>query len=87
MHWYKITQRRHRKGIDKPSIVHDIAISHVENSEDAMDEVVALAAQKMSSDWSTEAREVSNKHFLELAWEADDFGIWMLTETAIKEGA
>jgi hypothetical protein len=87
MRWYKVTQRRYHKGIGKPSIVYDIAISHIEDSQRAMDNVVALAAQKMSSDWSTEAREISNKHFCELAWEADDFGIWMLTDTAIKEGA
>lgn len=87
MRWYKITHRRHHKGIKDPSIVHDIAISHQERSEDAVDEVVARAASKMSSDWSTEARRVTNADFCRLALQLDDFGIWMLTETAIKEGA
>lgn len=83
MRWYKITHRRHHKGIEKPSIVHDIAISHQERSEDAVEEVVAKAAQKMSSDWSTETRRVTNADFCGLAFQLDEFGIWMLTEAII----
>ena len=87
MRWYVVTYRRFIGGIKRPSIITSIECVTRQTSAEAMREAYKKAVSRMSSDWSVELVEIDNEAFCQIAIDIDDFGIWMLTETAIKEGA
>ena len=87
MRYYLVTYRRFIGGIRRPSIVTSIEYAQKQTSADAMREAYKKAVSRMSSDWSVELVEISNQDYLDAASGIDDFGIWMLSDTAIKEGA
>lgn len=87
MRYYLVTYRRFIGGIRRPSIITSIEYAQKGTSSEAMREAHQKAVSRMSSSWSVELVEISNQDYLDAASGIDDFGIWMLTETAIKEGA
>lgn len=87
MRYYVVTYRRFIGGIRRPSIITSIEYATKQTSAEAMREAYQKAVSRMSSDWSVELVEIDNEAYCQIAIEIDDFGIWMLTETAIKEGA
>ena len=87
MRYYLVTYRRFIGGIRRPSIVTSIEYAQKQTSADAMREAHKKAVSRMSSDWSVELVEISNQDYLDAASGIDEFGIWMLSDTAIKEGA
>ena len=87
MRYYLVTYRRFIGGIRRPSIVTSIEYAQKQTSAGAMLEAYKKAVSRMSSDWSVELVEISNQDYLDAAGGIDDFGIWMLSDTAINEGA
>lgn len=87
MRYYLVTHRRFIGGIKRPSIITSIEYAAKPTSSDAMREAYRKAVSRMSSDWSVELVEIGNQDYLDVALDIDDFGIWMLTEQTIKEGA
>lgn len=87
MRYYLVTYRRFIGGIRRPSIVTSIEYAQKRTSAGAMLEAYQKAVSRMSSDWSVELVEISNQDYLDAASGIHDFGIWMLSEQPIKEGA
>lgn len=87
MRYYLVTYRRFIGGIRRPSIITSIEYATKETSAEAMREAYKKAVSRMSSDWSVELVEISNQDYLDAARDIDDFNIWMLSDTANKEGA
>ena len=88
MRYYLVTYRRFIGGIRKPSIITSIEyISKTQSSLQAKREAYQKAVSRMSSDWSVELVEIDNEAYCQIAIDIDDFGIWMLSDVAIKEGA
>ena len=87
MRYYLVTYRRFIGGIKRPSLLTSIEYATKPTSSEAMREAYQKAVSRMSSEWSVELVEIDNEAYCQIAIEIDDFGIWMLTETAIKEGA
>lgn len=87
MRQFVVTYRRFIGGIKKPSVITSVEVSRKKTSAEAMQDAYKKAVSQMSSDWSVELVEITDVEFCDLVIDIDDFGIWMLTETAIKEGA
>lgn len=87
MRYYVVTYRRFIGGIKRPSLLTSIEYATKPTSSEAMREAHKKASSRMSSDWSVELVEIDNEMYCQIAFDIDEFGIWMLTETAIKEGA
>lgn len=87
MRYYVVTYRRCIGRICRPSIITSIEYATQPTSAEATRDAYKKAVSRMSSDWSVELVEIDNEAFCQIAIDIDDFGIWMLTETAIKEGA
>jgi hypothetical protein len=85
--YYLVTYRRFIGGIKRPSFITSIEYATKQTSAEAMREAYQKAVSRMSGDWSVELVEISNQDYLDAAIDIDDFGIWMLTGTAIKGGA
>lgn len=87
MRYYLITYRRFIGGVKRPSMITSIEYAKQQTSSEAMREAYKKAVSRMSSDWSVELVEINNEAYCQFAMDIDEFGIWMLTEIVIKEGA
>lgn len=87
MRYYLVTYRRFIGGIKRPSFITSIEYAPCKTSSEAMVHAYKKAVSRMSDDWSVELVEISNEAYCQFARDIDDFGIWMLSDTAIKEGA